>query len=73
MKGRAQIDKLLLKRIQDLAPQEKKEVLSFIEFLRIREDQSFIEYVNERTKVAIAAKQRGERFISLDELQKDYA
>jgi hypothetical protein len=73
MKRTAQIDKLLLKRIQDLAPKEKEEVLSFIEFLRIREDQFFIDYVNERTKAATAAKRRGERFISLDELQREYA
>ena len=72
MKGGAQIEKLLLKRIQDLAPKEKMEVLNFVEFLKVREDRSFIEYVNERTKAAIAAKKRGERFITLEELQKEY-
>jgi hypothetical protein len=45
----------------------------FLEYLKIKKDHTFIEYVNKRTKQAIAAKKRGERFISLEELQKDYA
>jgi len=50
----------------------KKEVLHFIEFLKIKEDNSFIEYVNKRTKDTIEAKKRGEQFTSLEELKKDY-
>jgi hypothetical protein len=67
------LDELIFKAIQNLKQSEKKEVMNFIEFLKIKEDNSFIDYVNRRTEEAIEAKKRGKRFISLEELQKDYA
>jgi len=69
----AKLNELILKNIQDLPDKEKNEVLNFIEYLKIREDHSFIDYVNKRTKEALAAKRHGERFISLEELQRNYA
>jgi hypothetical protein len=69
----AGINELILKNVQDLSEKEKREVLNYIEYLRIKEDQSFIQYVNERTKEAVKAKRRGEGFISLKKLQKEYA
>ena len=50
MAGVAKLNELILKNIQELSEKEKKEILSFIEYLKIKEDQSFIEYVNKRTK-----------------------
>jgi len=67
------LDELISKAIQNLKESEKKEVMNFIEFLKIKEDNTFIDYVNRRTEEAIEAKKRGKRFISLEELQKDYA
>jgi ribosome biogenesis protein Nip4 len=64
---------IILKNIQELAEKEKREVLNFIEFLKIKEDHSFIEYVNNRTNEAIEAKRHGEKFVSIEELQRDYA
>ena len=69
----AKLNELILKNIQELPEREKKEVLNFIEYLRIKEDHSFIEYVNDRTREAIEAKRCGKGFISLEELQRDYA
>jgi len=69
----AKLNDLILKSIQRLSDKEKKEVLSFIEYIKIKEDRSFVQYVNKRTKEAMEAKRRGERFISLDDLQRDYA
>ena len=69
----AKLNELILKNIQELPEREKKEVLNFIEYLRIKEDHSFIEYVNDRTQEAIEDKRRGKGFISLEELQRDYA
>ncbi len=69
----AKLNELILKNIQELPEREKKEVLNFIEYLRIKEDHSFIEYVNDRTQGAIEDKRRGKGFISLEELQRDYA
>jgi hypothetical protein len=67
------LNELILKNIQDLSDKEKNEVLSFIEYLKVREDHSFIEYVNKRTKEALEAKRHGEQFISLEQLQRNYA
>ena len=68
----AELNELIIRGIQGLSEKEKREVLNFIEFLRIREEKSFIEYVNKRTKEAIEAKKRGEHFPSLEELQREY-
>ncbi len=73
MPGTSELNELILKNIQSLPEKEKRDVLNFIEFLKIKEDRSFIEYVNKRTNEAIEAKKRGEQFTSLEELQKDYA
>jgi len=67
------MDRLILERVQGLPDKEKKEVLDFIEFITIREDRFFIDYVNRRTEAAAEAKKRGEKFTSLQELQKEYA
>ncbi len=73
MRRVVKLDELIFKAIQNLKESEKKEVMKSIEFLRIKEDNTSIDYVNRRTEQAIMAKKRGERFISLEELQKDCA
>lgn len=55
---------IFLKNIQELSEKEKKEVLNFIEYLRIKEDHSL---------ESVEARRRGDGFISLEELQRDYA
>ena len=69
----AKLNELILHNIRELPEKEKKEILSFIEYLKIKEDHSFIEYVNKRTRETIEAKTRGEEFTSLEDLQRDYA
>ena len=73
MAGTTELNDIILKNINELGEKDKREVFNFIEYLKIKEDRSFIEYVNKRTKESMKAKQRGERFVSLRELQKDYA
>ncbi len=73
MSGIPELDDLILQNIEELPDKDKREVLNFIEYLRIKEDQAFIKYVNERTKQALAAKRRGKKFTPLEELQRDYA
>jgi hypothetical protein len=72
MEQTAKLNGLIIKSIKELPDREKREVLNFIEFLRIKEDRFFIEYVNRRTQEVIEAKKRGEAFSSLEELQKEY-
>ena len=68
----AQLNEIILRNVQDLSEKEKREVLNFIEYMRIKEESSFIEYVNERTRAAIEAKERAEKFISMEELQREH-
>ena len=67
------LNQQILAHVKKLPEKEKREVLNFIEYLKIREDRTFIDYVNARTKAAIDAKERGEHFSSLEELQQEYA
>lgn len=60
-------------QVKDLPEKEKREVLKFIEYLKIREDRLFLEYVNTRSQAAVDAKKQGEHFSSLEELQQEYA
>jgi hypothetical protein len=68
-----ELEMLILRSIQELEDKHKREILDFIEFLKIREDRSFIEYVNRRTEEAMDARKRGDQFTSLQELQQEYA
>jgi hypothetical protein len=67
------LNQQILTHVKDLPEKEKREVLSFIEFLKIREDRVFLEYVNARSRASVHAKNRGEHFSSLEELQAEYA
>lgn len=62
---------VLLKRLDDLSESEFREALTFIEFLKLRREQWFIEYVNQRTKEALLARSAGKRFLTLEALQKE--
>lgn len=64
--------KQLSDRLKELSERDLQEALHFVEFLRIREDREFIEYVNFRTQQALSARERGEKFYTLQELQKEY-
>ena len=41
-------DELIVNGIRELSNREKEDVLNFIEFLKVKEDKLFIEYVNMR-------------------------
>lgn len=61
------------KEIKRLSDQQLREVLLFIEFLNIREDKDFIDYVTSRTQQAVNARKRGAKFYSLGDLQKEFS
>jgi hypothetical protein len=66
------LQELVSQEIKQLSNQQLKEVLIFIEFINIREDSDFIEYVNKKTQQAESARKKGIKFRSLEELQKEY-
>jgi hypothetical protein len=63
----------LYEEIEHLSDEQLREVLLFIEFLSIREDKEFIEYVNERTQQALDARDNGKKFYRLEELQREFS
>jgi len=67
------LHKQLYQKIEQLSEQQLREVLLFIEFLSIREDEEFIEYVNERTQQALNDRKNGKNFYSLEELQREFS
>jgi hypothetical protein len=67
-----EVDKVIFEKISGLPNNQKKEVLSFIEFLEIKQDKEFIDYVNDITEKTIKYKQQGKKFITLNDLQAEY-
>ena len=67
------LNELIFETVKSLPDKEKREVLNFIEYLKIRKQQSFVEYVNQRTREAVEARKQGKHFASLAELQQEYA
>ncbi len=62
----------IMEKLDKLSPNQLHEVLLFVEFLSARESPEFIAYVNERTEKALKAKEKGEKFYTLEELQKEF-
>lgn len=56
-----------MKRLEGLSAKALQEVLDFVEFLRLREEQWFVNYVNKRTS---HARKADKKFVSLEELQR---
>jgi len=67
------VKEVLLEKVEKLPEKDIQEVINFIEFLKLREDEWFIDYVNKRAKEALKAKAREEKFMTLKELQEDYS
>jgi len=62
----------IVKSVRKLPARRMREVMNFINYLESKEDASFIEYVNERTRKAVQSKKQGEHFTTLKELQAEY-
>jgi hypothetical protein len=62
----------LLEEVKELPEKKVKEVIEFIDYIKLKEDEWFINYVNKRSKLAKAEKQAGKKFIRLKELQEEY-
>ena len=60
MNALTKVDKIIIDKLLDLTSNDKSEILNFIEFVRIRQDRSFIDYVSERSKKAVKAIAAGE-------------
>ena len=67
------LNELIINEVRGLPEKKKKDVLHFIEYLKLKEDREFVDYVNMRTEEAITAKKQGKKTYSVAELQEDYA
>ncbi|QCQ20815.1 DUF2281 domain-containing protein [Desulfoglaeba alkanexedens] len=67
-----EVDRIIFEKVSSLPDNQKREVLSFIEFLQIKQDKEFIDYVNEMTTKTLKDKQAKKKFLSLNELQAEY-
>jgi hypothetical protein len=68
----ASLKEKLIEDIVTLPEKRVKEVIDFIEFLKLKEDDWFIKYVNQRSRLAKAGKKAGKKFIKLEALQREY-
>jgi hypothetical protein len=62
----------LIKEIEEMPVHKVKDVLNFVHYLKIKEDEWFIDLVNRRSRQAESDKRAGKKFIGLKELQKEY-
>ena len=62
----------LIKEIEAMPVEKIKEVMSFVDYLSLKEDKWFVDLVNKRTRLSDADRKAGKKFTSLEELQKEY-
>ena len=62
----------LIDDIHSLPEGKIKEVVDFVEYLKLKEDEWFIRYVNRRGEEAKGDRGAGGKFINLKELQEEY-
>jgi hypothetical protein len=68
----AQMQKKVIEAIEDLPEKKVQEVLDFVGYLKIREDDWFIRFVNKRGKEAKAEKKAAKKLTKLEDLQGAY-
>jgi hypothetical protein len=66
------LKKQLIQDIETLSEVKVREVMDFVDYLKIKEDKWFITYVNKRGESAKNARRAGRKFIILEELQAEY-
>jgi hypothetical protein len=68
----ASLKERLIEDIVTLPEKKVREVIDFVEYLKLKEDDWVITFVNKRGRSAKSEKKAGEKFIKLDDLQKEY-
>lgn len=68
----ASLKEKLIEDIVTLPEKKVKEVIDFVEYLKLKEDDWFIKYVNQRGRSAKAEKIAGKKFTKLEDLQREY-
>ncbi len=69
--ARTNLKQKLIEDIKGLPEKKVKEVLSFVNYLTLKEDDWFIDFVNKRGMLAKSDRKAGKKFATLQELQKE--
>ena len=62
----------VIEDIEDLPENKIQEVIDFINFLKLREEAWFIDFVNKRGALAESDKKIGRKFMKIEQLQQEY-
>ena len=62
----------LMEDIASLPEKKIKDVIDFVEYLKLKEDDWFIAFVNKRSSIAKKQRRAGRKFTKLEDLQKKY-
>jgi hypothetical protein len=62
----------LIEDIGGLPRNKMKEVIDFVSYLKLKEDEWFIAYVNRRGRLANIERKAGRKFTKLEDLQREY-
>jgi hypothetical protein len=68
----AQLKNKVIAAMEDLPEKKAQEVLDFVSYLKLREDEWFIDFVNKRGTSAKAERKAGRKLTRLEDLQKIY-
>jgi hypothetical protein len=67
-----QLKKKVIAAMDDLPEKKMREVLDFVSYLKLKEDEWFIDFVNKRGASAKEEKRTGRKLARLEDLQKAY-
>lgn len=67
----ASLKKKLIADIETLPEKKVKEVIDYIGYLKLKEDDWFIDFVNKRGRLAKTEKRASRKFAKLEELQEE--
>ena len=62
----------LIEDIEDLPKNKMKEVINFVIYLKLKEDECFTDYVNRRGRLAKMERKSGKKLTKLEDLQREY-
>jgi hypothetical protein len=62
----------LIEDIEDLPKNKMKEVINFVSYLKLKEDEWFTDYVNRRGRLAKMERKSGKKLTKLEDLQREY-
>jgi hypothetical protein len=62
----------LIEDISALSEKKLKDIVDFVEYLKLKEDDWFIDFANKRSSLAIKQRKAGRKFTKLEDLKKEY-